>query len=80
MIEKKVVGYLKMDDLKVQISENEVIGFEPHYLVHCWLCAEEFEVNTHETVRICNRCRKAWLKIRNKIENSFLKNEDYFIK
>lgn len=64
-----------MDDLKVQISENEVIGFEPHYLVRCWLCEEEFEVSAYETVRICNRCRKAWLKIRNKIENSFLKNE-----
>ncbi len=52
-----------MEDLKVQISENEVIDFEPHYLVRCWLCEEEFEVNAYETVRICNRCRKAWLKI-----------------
>lgn len=66
-----------MDDLKIQISKDkdDVIGFEPHYLTRCWLCEEEFEVNAYETVRICNRCREIWLKIRNNIENSSKKED-----
>ena len=58
-----------MDDLKIQISKNNVIGFEPRYLTRCWLCEKEFEVSGYETVKICNRCRKAWSKMRNIIEN-----------
>lgn len=41
------------------------------YVTNCILCNEEVPVSLHDnSVKVCERCKQAWSKMRNIIENS----------
>lgn len=59
-----------LNDLIYQKGEAFVVS-GCMYVTNCILCNEEMSVSLHDNgVKVCERCKKAWLKMRNIIENS----------
>jgi hypothetical protein len=47
------------------------------YVTNCILCNEEVSVSLHDrSVQVCERCKNAWIKMRDIIENSEQKTTD----